>query len=92
MNPEDDQRFEHLVKSKFSEIDTDNSGSIRRVELGNFLSTSGKTESEANQTMSVGDKDGDGEITLEEFLDLYRHPFLSYIFLPPATPHVFDFS
>lgn len=70
------------AKKKFEEFDTDKSGTIDREELKKILLTTMKgkvspamIERVVNMHMNSGDKDGSGEISLEEFYGIYHQLF-----------------
>jgi len=60
------------VKAAFRRFDKNKDGHLSKSELGRMLFSSGHsfTDMEVDAVMNLGDKDGDGEIDLEEFLVL----------------------
>merc|ERR1719233_2625907 len=60
------------VKSAFKRFDRNGDGALEKQELAAALKSSGESYSdvEVNAIFSLGDVDGDGEITLEEFIAL----------------------
>merc|ERR1719334_2808125 len=60
------------VKSAFKRFDRNGDGALEKSELAAALKSSGESYSdvEVNAIFSLGDSDGDGEITLEEFIAL----------------------
>jgi Ca2+-binding EF-hand superfamily protein len=60
------------VKSAFKRFDRNGDGALEKGELAAALKSSGEsyTDVEVNAIFSLGDVDGDGEITLEEFIAL----------------------
>ena len=60
------------VKNAFRKFDKNRSGSLNESELKRMMLSTGYsfTEVEVHSIMNLGDKDGDGEIDLEEFMVL----------------------
>jgi len=60
------------VKSAFRRYDKNRSGSLNESELKRMMMSTGQSfsEVEIHAIMNLGDKDGDGEIDLEEFMAL----------------------
>merc|ERR1719309_266136 len=60
------------VKAAFKRFDRNGDGALEKAELTAALKSSGESYSdvEVNAIFSLGDVDGDGEITLEEFIAL----------------------
>ena len=60
------------VKNAFRRFDKNRSGSLNESELKRMMLSTGYsfTEVEVHSIMNLGDKDGDGEIDLEEFMIL----------------------
>ena len=58
------------VKNAFRKFDKNRSGSLNESELKRMMLSTGYsfTEVEVHSIMNLGDKDGDGEIDLEEFM------------------------
>ncbi|KAG0370105.1 MAG: hypothetical protein J3R72DRAFT_464363 [Linnemannia gamsii] len=57
------------IKTKFDEVDTDNSGSITLDELTTLLKTLGGGEFSAKISISQFDSNKDGHLTFDEFLN-----------------------
>ncbi len=58
------------LQSQFEELDKDKSGNISKKELKQALKKEGNlTEWEIIEFANTADKDGDGQISLEEWLD-----------------------
>ncbi len=58
------------LQTQFEEMDTDKSGTISKKELKKALKKEGNlTEWEIIEFVDSADKDGDGEISMEEWLD-----------------------
>ncbi len=58
------------LQSQFEEIDKDKSGTISKKELKKALKKDGRlTEWEIIEFANTADKDGDGQISLEEWLE-----------------------
>jgi len=58
------------VKAAFRKFDKNNDGGLSKSELARMMYSTGYsyTDTEIDAIMNLGDKDGDGEIDLEEFL------------------------
>ncbi|KAF9080584.1 hypothetical protein BGX29_003905 [Mortierella sp. GBA35] len=57
------------IKTKFDEVDTDKNGSITLEELTALLKTLGGGEFSARISISQFDKNKDGRLTFNEFLE-----------------------
>ncbi|KAF9319396.1 hypothetical protein BG003_009171 [Podila horticola] len=57
------------IKTKFDEVDADKSGSITRAELTVLLKTLGGSEFSAGISINQFDKNNDGSLTFDEFLE-----------------------
>ena len=58
------------LQAQFEEIDKDKSGTISKKELKRALKKEGNlTEWEIIEFVNVADKDGDGQISLDEWLE-----------------------
>merc|ERR1719187_1461908 len=60
------------VKSAFHKFDKNRDGSLNKSEISRLMFSTGFsfTEVEVDALMNLGDKDGDGYISLEEFVSL----------------------
>ena len=67
---------EEMIRTAFEMFDTDNSGKIDKEELENLLNgediRSEFNARELDLMIKEIDKDGDGEVDFEEFLDMMR--------------------
>ena len=71
----------------FHMLDADGSGDISMEELSNMLSTAGVaiSEEDAQEIMDTADRNGDGRIDLDEFLDLMTNEKLTSIHMRIKT-------
>ena len=71
----------------FHMLDADGSGDISMEELSNMLSTAGVaiSEEDSQEIMDTADRNGDGRIDLDEFLDLMTNEKLTSIHMRIKT-------
>jgi ankyrin repeat protein len=68
-------RFRLEASSLFLALDADHGGTLSRDELNDGLALVGYSGEEINLVLSFLDADGDGEITLDEFIAGFREAF-----------------
>lgn len=68
-------KFRLEASSLFLALDADNGGTLSRDELNDGLALVGYTAEEIRMVLSFLDADGDGEITLDEFIAGFREAF-----------------
>jgi len=73
LTPEEKQRLAELALTVFRNYDTDGSGKLDRVEFFSCLKEAqlGFTDHEIQQLMYASDEDADGNISYQEFADLF---------------------
>jgi len=69
---------EERVAEAFDRLDSDDSGFISKENLAEFLGGN-KSSGEIKEIISEIDKDGDGQISYREFLEMFREKRTNYI-------------
>lgn len=86
--PDAESRKRDIYTKAFKVYDTDGSNSIDAGELGSLLADLGwkVTEQDVKEALEVLDKDGNGDIDLDEFLNWSNYAWEKYVLQSPMKP------
>uniref|UniRef100_A0A6S8PDE8 EF-hand domain-containing protein n=1 Tax=Amphora coffeiformis TaxID=265554 RepID=A0A6S8PDE8_9STRA len=84
--PDASARKREIYKQAFKKYDADDSNSIDAAELGSLLKELGWNVSDVDVTeaLTVLDKDGNGDIDLDEFLNWSEYAWQKFVLRSPA--------
>ena len=84
--PDSAARKREIYKAAFKKFDADDSNSIDTAELGSLLKELGWNVSDADVTeaLTVLDKDGNGDIDLDEFLNWSEYAWQKFVLRSPT--------